>query len=56
MTADKPVVGHPDETGPFVCELCDETHPGNDEAARAIGWGFSWDGWLCPAHTKELTP
>lgn len=41
--------GHPDETGPFLCECCDATHPGPRDPALAEGWIFTWDGFLCPA-------
>lgn len=48
--APTPATHYPDETGPFACECCPATHPGDQVAARAIGWGFTWDGWLCPDH------
>jgi hypothetical protein len=41
---------------PAVCELCDrESEAGTHEAAIAAGWAYTWDGWLCPKHNKELS-
>lgn len=40
----------PHDPYPRICELCDATHDGDDEAAKADGWKLGWDGWVCPKH------
>lgn len=59
MTPAKPPAGPEVETpleAPPVCELCDRTSDAaTHEAAAAAGWAYTWDGWLCPKHRKELS-